>query len=141
MAGAEVEAGQVAHEREAGQPEAHVDAPLIAPGNRALAEQRQSIPDRQFASAGLIDQTVELIAQHGQLQPVQHGDQMIVVTHQKPPPIAASDSANGRSNVVGVCAAATSATAAMRTGRPFVPAMPARWLSSVTRPWRPFNSA
>jgi hypothetical protein len=41
------------------------------------------------------DQAVELIAQ---LQSVQHGDQMIVATYQKPP----RHSANGRSNVSGI---------------------------------------
>src|SRR5256885_9007390 len=46
----------------------------------------------------------------------------------------------GRSNMGGDCAAPISLAVAMRTGLSWVPAIPARWLSLVTRPWRPFNS-
>lgn len=58
-----VEAAEVAHEEEAGEAEAHADPALIATGGLALAKQRQRLPYRQPAGAGLVDQAVELIAQ------------------------------------------------------------------------------
>ncbi len=61
--GGEVEAGQLAHEGEAGQPEPHVDAALVAPGDLPLAEQRQGLADRQLPPPGLVDQAVKLVAQ------------------------------------------------------------------------------
>jgi hypothetical protein len=117
-----------------GGPSSSTAPSLIAASNLALAEQGQGVADCQLPAAGLIDQAVELVAQGGLLQPVQRGDQMIMVGHQKPPPIAASYSARGRSNIGGDYAMPTSLTVAMRTALPWVPAIPARWLSLVTRP-------
>jgi hypothetical protein len=64
---AEVEAGEVAHEGKARQAERHVDATLVPAGNLAFTEQGQSLADRQLASARLVDQIVELVAQRCQL--------------------------------------------------------------------------
>ena len=60
---------------------------------RAISRSQNSdkrVADRQLPSSGLVDQAVELVAQRSQLQPAQHGDQMVVPTHQKPPPTAVS---------------------------------------------------
>src|SRR5215208_5335850 len=92
-------AGEVAHEREAGKPDAHLDAPLVLAGDLALAEHPQRLADRQLAPARLIDQAVELVADGCQLEAGEHRHQMIVGgIHQKPPPIRASYSASGRSS-------------------------------------------
>src|SRR4030095_11649278 len=58
----EVEAGKVAHEREPGEPDAQLDAPLVLAGDLALAEQAERFPDRQLTAAGLVHEAVELIA-------------------------------------------------------------------------------
>ena len=78
---AEIEAGQVAHEREAGQAKAHIDPALITARDLAFAEQRQRLADRHFPTAGLVDQAVELVPQGRELQAIQHGDQVIVAAH------------------------------------------------------------
>jgi hypothetical protein len=63
--------------------------PFVFPHRQAMFL-RSAEKGRFFIPAGLVDQAVELVAQGGQLQPVQHGNQMIMLAHQKPPPIAAS---------------------------------------------------
>ena len=105
---------RVAHEREAGQSETLVDPALVTPGDLALAKQRQCVADRQVVPARFIDQAVKLIAQGSQLETVQHGNQVIVVGHQKPPPIAASYSASGRSKADDASAAIASGSARIR---------------------------
>src|SRR4051794_22178291 len=96
--GREVEAGEVAHEREPGEPDAHLDTPLVLAGDLALAEHPERLSDRQLAATRLVHQAIELIADGRQLEAGEHRDQMIVGgIHQKPPPIRASYSASGRS--------------------------------------------
>ena len=111
--GAKVETREVTHEGETREAEAHVNAALVASGDFALAEQRQRLADRQFTSACLVDQAVDLVTQGGELQSVQHGDQVIMVAHQKRPPIAASYSARGRNKPACASGDAACATATM----------------------------
>jgi hypothetical protein len=47
--GGEVEAVKIAHEREARQANAHLDAALVFAGDLALAEQRQRLANGQLA--------------------------------------------------------------------------------------------
>ncbi|MGO4678052.1 hypothetical protein AB4Z40_34865 [Bosea sp. 2YAB26] len=52
--------GEIAHVGKAREPEGHVDPALIAARDLALAKQRQRLPDREFAAAGLVDPEVIL---------------------------------------------------------------------------------
>lgn len=93
----EVETIKVADKREARQPNAHLDPALVFAGDLAFAKQRQGLADRQLAARRLVDQTVELVADRCQLEPIEHRRQMIVVHHQCPP-TKRSYSSSGRSN-------------------------------------------
>ena len=96
--GGEVEAGNVPHERELRQTEAHVDAALILPGDLALAEERQRIAQGQLRAHGFVEEAAELIAHRRQLQPRQHPVEVVlrVCVHHHAPPATASYSASGR---------------------------------------------
>src|SRR5882724_6970499 len=132
--GGKVKAIEIAHEREAGEPDAHRDAALVLAGDLTLAEQRQRLADRQFAPRRLVDQTVELITDRRQLEPVQHLDQMIVVHHQRPP-TSRSYSSSGRSSSGEAMVSAACASWA-DSGSP-EPTTPAKWSGSTTRWNRP----
>ena len=119
--GGEVEAGEVPHRGKAREPEGHVDAALVAPGDLALAEHGERLPDRQFAPSGFIDQAVELITQRRQLQPAQQGNEMVMAIHQKRPPATASYSDSGLRRAPGSALAAGS-----EVGRCLDPTRPAR---------------
>src|SRR6185437_7238706 len=77
--------------------DAHLDPSLVLARDLAFAEERQGLTDRQLAPPRLVDQAVELVADCGQLEPVQHGDQVIVLHHQRPP-ASRSYSISGRSS-------------------------------------------
>lgn len=81
-----VEAREVADEGKARETKAHVDPPLIPAGDLTLTEQRQCLSDRQVPPSRLVDQAVELIAEHGQLQAVQQCGEVIMGVHQNDPP-------------------------------------------------------
>jgi hypothetical protein len=91
----------VAHEGEARELQSHLDTPFILTRDLALTQRDESRASSD--PAGLLrPETVELIADGGQLQPRQHlgqavGDGM----HQKPPPSSASYSPSDRSNPGG----------------------------------------
>src|SRR5579859_6844548 len=91
----EVEAFQVPDEWEPGEPDAHLDPPLILARNLALAEQRHSLPDGELAAGGFVDQAVELVADRGEFETCQHGNERILVHHHLPP-ISCSYSRSGR---------------------------------------------
>lgn len=93
----EVEALEVAHEREASQADAHFDAALVLARNLTFAEQGQCLSDTQLAPRRLVDQAVDLVTDRGQLQPVEHLEQMVVLHHQRPP-TNCSYSMSGRSS-------------------------------------------
>ena len=65
--GSKIKPVEVAHEREPCQLDAHLDPALVRAGDLALAEQREGLADRLLAPFGLIEQTVELVADGGQL--------------------------------------------------------------------------
>jgi hypothetical protein len=83
----------------------HLDAAMILAGDLALAQHRQRLARRQIRARRLVEEIVELVADAGELQPRQHlvepvGRHIKVslhARHLKPPPIAASYSASGRS--------------------------------------------
>src|SRR4051795_1186611 len=66
--GREVEAGEVAHEREPGEPDGHLDTPLVLAGDLPLAKNPDRLPDRQPAATRLVHQAIELIADGRQLE-------------------------------------------------------------------------
>jgi hypothetical protein len=103
--GAEVEAVEIAHNRKARQPQAHLDAPLVLARDLALDEEGQRLAQAQLALGRLVEQIVELIADRGQLETGEHPQKPLVIHHQLPP-TRRSYSASGRSSV-GSAAAET----------------------------------
>jgi hypothetical protein len=95
--GGKVEAVEISDKWEARQPDAHLDAPLFLAPDLALAEQRQRLTNGQLASAGFIDQAVELIADRRQLEPVSIPIRWSCFHHQRPP-TARSYSSRGRNS-------------------------------------------
>jgi len=79
----------------------------------------------------IVEQTVELVADGGQLQPGQHPVELVLHRrrHHQAPPATASHSASGRSSAGG-----SSLPASSRTGRPSAPATPSNWARSTMRP-------
>jgi hypothetical protein len=95
--GREVEAPQVAREREVRDPHRHLDPSLVAARDLPLAQERERFAQRQLTPGRLVEQAVELIADHCQPQPAEHADERLVVDHRhQPPPMARSYSASGR---------------------------------------------
>jgi hypothetical protein len=97
--GGKVEAVEVAHCREVGDLARHLDPPLVLAGDLALDQKSQGFAQAQLALGGLVQQSVELVADRGQLQPgqgVQHAG--MLDRHAQPPPTACSYSANGRNS-------------------------------------------
>ena len=87
----EVEAIQLAHRREVRDLAGHLDPPLIAACDLALAQQGQRLAQGQFAPRRLVQQAVQLVADRGQVQPGQPAVQRgLVRAHHQPPPTASS---------------------------------------------------
>jgi hypothetical protein len=79
----------------------------------SFAEQRKRLANGQLAPPGLVDQAIKLIADGGQLEPVEHRHQVIMLHHQRPP-TSRSYSISGRSSSgSAVPAAGASATKAL----------------------------
>jgi hypothetical protein len=64
-----VETVEIAHRREVGDLACHRDAPLVLAGNLALDQKGQRLAQAQLALGGLVQQTVELVADRGELEP------------------------------------------------------------------------
>lgn len=73
-----IEACQIANEGEARKPDAHLDPALVLPGDLTFEKERQGFPDRQFYPGCFVDEIVELVADGRQLQPGEHGREVIV---------------------------------------------------------------
>ena len=73
------------------------------PGDLAPGEERQRFAQAHLRARRLVAKRVELVADRGQLQPVQHREQRLMIDgrHHQPPPIVASYSASGRSSSGG----------------------------------------
>src|SRR4029077_5896462 len=59
--GSEVEARQFAHIREVRDFQSHFDTALVLPGNLALAQQRQSLAQREIMTRRLLEHGLELV--------------------------------------------------------------------------------
>ncbi|EPX76414.1 DNA helicase IV [Salipiger mucosus DSM 16094] len=135
--GLKVEAGEIPHEGEAGQAEAHLDPPLILAGYLPLAEQRQSLSDRHLTTPGLVEEPVELVADRGQLEPCQHPLEMVrgLEGHHQAPPATASYSLRGRRSSGDTGASSASVCSPALVSGP--PVMPSKWVLSTIRARRP----
>ena len=133
--GREVEAGEIAHEGELRQAEAHLDAPLVLARDLPRAEERQGLPQAHLLAGGLVEQRVELVADRRQLQPRQHLAQRIGERrrHHQPPPTRASYSASGRSRAAPAMVGGSASTTIRRTTAPSAPATPSKWARSTIR--------
>ena len=69
--GGEVETVEVAHGREVGDLARHLDAPLVLAHDLALDQKGQCLDQGQLALGRLVQQTVELVTDRGQLEPGQ----------------------------------------------------------------------
>jgi hypothetical protein len=100
--GGKIEAVEVANHREVGDLARHLDAPFILTGDLAFDQKGQRLAQGQLALGRLVQQTVELVTDRGQLQPRQRARQVLMVeAHHQPPPAARSYSASGRNNAGG----------------------------------------
>src|SRR3974390_2576718 len=107
-----VKAVELAHHWEVGDLARHLDAPFILAGDLALDQKPQRLAQGQLTLGRLIQQTVELVADRGQLEPAQRQRQALVVeAHDQPPPAACSYSASGRNSAAGGGALAAGMTA------------------------------
>jgi hypothetical protein len=68
-----------------------------AAGDLALDEEGERLAQRHLAPCRLVEERIEPIADRGQLEPGQPGDERVVVDrHRQPPPTSRSYSAKGR---------------------------------------------
>ena len=137
----EVEAGEFLHRREVRKLQGHLDAPVVLPRDLALAQQDECLACRQVRPRGFVEQAVELITDATELETHQHGVEwigrrlgcLLDAGHQKRPPMAASYSANGRSNDGAGAGGTAGPLTALRQTDPSRPATPSRWAGSMIR--------
>jgi hypothetical protein len=67
--GGEVKAVQVADRRKVGDLARHCDPPLVLASDLALDQKGQCFAQAQLALGGFVQQTVELVADRGELEP------------------------------------------------------------------------
>src|SRR5215831_15349915 len=125
--GRKVEAVEVAHRRKVSDLTGHLDPPLVLAGDLALDQKGQRLAQAQLALGSLVQQTVELVADRGQLQPGQRVREAgMVDAHDQPPPATRSYSASGR-NSGGAVAGGTALVGGA------TPATPWKCRGSMTR--------
>ena len=123
----ELEAVEFAHEGELGDLARHGDPAFVAPSDFASYQERERFAQGHVRACGLVEQRIQLIADCRQLQPVQHGDEGLVIDcHHHAPPTTASYSASGRNSAGG-------ATGGIVARAGAAPTSPARCARSMTR--------
>src|SRR5262249_47073294 len=112
----------------------HGDAPLVAPVELALAQQGDGVAQAELTPDSLVEETIELIADGGQMQPGQHvADRFGVAAHHHLPPAACSYSDKGRSSAGSAATAGLSPVGGSPVTNGGRLMMPARWPLAIIR--------